>query len=513
MRLRSDDEPNSTNLSQRFGVISSCLVQSGATASRVQHPSPTPKRSNMATPAIDVKNLTKNYGPVLAVDDVSFQVQPGELVGFLGPNGAGKSTCMRVLTTWLPASSGYAWLSGFDVMYQSMEVRQRIGYLPESVPLYPEMRVREYLAYRAKLKGVERAGRSARIDYCLAKCQIKEVRNRLLGTLSKGYRQRVGLADALLADPPILILDEPTSGLDPVQINETLNTIKELRGRHTVLLSTHILPEVEKVCERVIIIDKGRIKLDETLKSIEAREPSYVVEVRGPAEVVTKFLREQSELTSVEVKPHTGDLTEFEVKAKDRKDPRESLAAKLIAKGWSLRRLEQRKVNLEAMFNEVVRSLATQEVVGERGEPAPCYRPNRRSCWRAGGGKQGEPPVTVARTNRGLTPPARSEPNRGLTPPAEELPHEQHSATDIRARIPPAGDNPCRGSVRSARSRRARPLRQRSCPRCRRWPAPSGSSACSSWCSVRWSSSPPAPSGRDGCPKATASYSPGWAWR
>jgi ABC-2 type transport system ATP-binding protein len=310
----------------------------------------------MQTPAIDVKNLTKNYGSVLAVDDVTFQVQPGELVGFLGPNGAGKSTCMRVLTTWLPASSGYAWIAGFDVMYQSMDVRQRIGYLPESVPLYTEMRVREYLAYRAKLKGVERAGRSARIDYCLAKCQIKEVRNRLLGTLSKGYRQRVGLADALLADPPILILDEPTSGLDPVQINETLNTIKELGGAHTVLLSTHILPEVEKVCERVIIIDKGRIKLDETLKSIESREPSYIVEVRGPAEVVTKFLREQPELTSVEVKPHSGDLTEYEVKAKDRKDPRESLASKLVGKGWSLRRLEQRKVNLEAMFNEVVRS-------------------------------------------------------------------------------------------------------------------------------------------------------------
>ena len=165
----------------------------------------------MATPAISVQNLTKNYGPVLAVDDISFQVQPGELVGFLGPNGAGKSTCMRILTTWLPASSGYAWLAGYDVMYQSMDVRKRIGYLPESVPLYPEMRVREYLPYRAKLKGVDRAGRTARIDYCLEKCRIKEVQSRLLGTLSKGYRQRVGLADAMLADPPILILDEPTT--------------------------------------------------------------------------------------------------------------------------------------------------------------------------------------------------------------------------------------------------------------------------------------------------------------
>jgi ABC-2 type transport system ATP-binding protein len=313
-----------------------------------------------ATPAINVRNLSKNYGSVLAVDDVSFQVQPGELVGFLGPNGAGKSTCMRILTTWLPASSGYAWLNGFDVMYQSMEVRKRIGYLPESVPVYPEMRVREYLTYRAKLKGMDRAGRTARIDYCLAKCQIKEVRNRLLGTLSKGYRQRVGLADAMLADPPILILDEPTSGLDPVQINETLNTIRELGGKHTVLLSTHILPEVEKVCERVIIIDKGRIKLDETMKAIEAREPSYAIEVRGPAETVTKFLQDQSELSSVEVKPH-GDLTEFLVKTRDRKDPREALAAKISAKGWGIRKLELRKVNLDALFNEVVRSRAAQQ--------------------------------------------------------------------------------------------------------------------------------------------------------
>ncbi len=332
----------------------------------------------MATPAIDVKNLTKNYGPVLAVDDVSFQVQPGELVGFLGPNGAGKSTCMRILTTWLPASSGYAWLSGFDVMYQSMEVRQRIGYLPESVPLYPEMRVREYLAYRAKLKGVARAGRTARIDYCLAKCQIKEVRDRLLSTLSKGYRQRVGLADALLAEPPILILDEPTSGLDPVQINETLNTIKELRGKHTVLLSTHILSEVEKVCERVVIIDKGRIKLDETLKAIEGREPSYIIEVRGPNDAVARFLRDQPDLTSVDERSHGDNLTEFEVRAKAHVDPREGLAAKVLAKGWGLRRLEQRKANLEAIFNEVVRRRSEPgPAPGAGAEPAPTDEPTK----------------------------------------------------------------------------------------------------------------------------------------
>jgi ABC-2 type transport system ATP-binding protein len=308
----------------------------------------------MATPAINVQNLTKNYGPVLAVDNITFQVQPGELVGFLGPNGAGKSTCMRILTTWLPASSGYAWLAGYDVMYQSMEVRQRIGYLPESVPLYPEMRVREYLQYRAKLKGVERGGRTSRIDYCLEKCRIKEVQNRLLATLSKGYRQRVGLADAMLADPPILILDEPTTGLDPVQIGETLNTIRELGGRHTVLLSTHILTEVEKVCERVIIIDKGRIKLDQTMKAIEAREPTYVVEVRGPAETVTRFLQEQPELASVEAKPVDGELTAYEVHTRGGRDLREELARRLAARGWGIRKLDIRRVSLEALFTDVV---------------------------------------------------------------------------------------------------------------------------------------------------------------
>ncbi|VTU01379.1 abc transporter : ABC-type multidrug transport system, ATPase component OS=Singulisphaera acidiphila (strain ATCC BAA-1392 / DSM 18658 / VKM B-2454 / MOB10) GN=Sinac_5947 PE=4 SV=1: ABC_tran [Gemmataceae bacterium] len=309
----------------------------------------------MATPAIDVQNLTKSYGPVLAVNDISFQVQPGELVGFLGRNGAGKSTSMRILTTWQPASSGYARLAGYDVMYESMEVRKRIGYLPENVPVYPEMRVREYLTYRAQLKGVDRHGRGARIAYCLERCRIKEVQNRLLATLSKGYRQRVGLADAMLAKPPILILDEPTSGLDPVQITETLNTIKELGGDHTVLLSTHILSEVEKVCDRVVIIDKGRIKFDDTLKSISDREPTVVAEVRGPGEAVTRFLQDQPELLSVAAKGTDGDLTTFEIKARDpRKDVREELAKRLVGRGWGVRRLESRRVSLDDLFSAVV---------------------------------------------------------------------------------------------------------------------------------------------------------------
>src|SRR5262245_55187750 len=189
---------------------------------------------------ISVKHLTKYFGPVMAIDDVTFEVDRGEVVGFLGPNGAGKTTTMRILTSYLPATSGIARVAGFDVMTQSYDVRRNIGYLPESVPLYPEMRVEEYLYYRAKLKGVTRKERAARVEYCMERCRVREVRRRLNGTLSKGYRQRVGLADTMVHDPAILILDEPTAGLDPVQIRETLALIQELGESHTIMLSTHI---------------------------------------------------------------------------------------------------------------------------------------------------------------------------------------------------------------------------------------------------------------------------------
>jgi ABC-2 type transport system ATP-binding protein len=322
----------------------------------------------MPTPAIQVESLSKNYGPVLAVNNVSFQVQPGELVGFLGPNGAGKSTTMRILTTYLPASSGYAYVAGYDVMYQSMEVRERIGYLPESVPLYPEMRVSEYLGYRARLKSVPRTGRVARLDDLMTRCRIKEVKNRLLGTLSKGYRQRVGLADAMLNEPPVLILDEPTSGLDPIQIAQTLETIKALGGRHTVLLSTHILSEVEKICERVIIINKGQVKFDDTLHSIAQREPVLQVEVRGPADEVARFLRDQSDLSSVTAGPAADGVTAFELRTKNRQDLRESLAAKLTARGWGVRRLDLKRASLEDQYMQVV---LRQDAAPEPAAPAP----------------------------------------------------------------------------------------------------------------------------------------------
>lgn len=248
----------------------------------------------MSELAIEVDNLSKRYGQVMAVDRISFQVEPGELVGFLGPNGAGKSTSMRILTTFLPATSGIARVGGLDVMTDSMDVRLKLGYLPESVPIYPEMRVEEYLIYRAKLKGVERKQRPARIEYCLERCRIREVRRRLVGTLSKGYRQRVGLADAMIHDPKVLILDEPTSGLDPLQIRETLSTIKELAGTHTVLISTHILPEVEALCNRVIIINRGTLRWDGKLSDLAEQAPVLLMEIRGPIENVRNWLEKEA---------------------------------------------------------------------------------------------------------------------------------------------------------------------------------------------------------------------------
>src|SRR5438067_5144544 len=217
---------------------------------------------------IDVRNLTKYYGEYPAVLDVSFAVEKGQVVGFLGPNGAGKSTTMRVLAGFLTATSGTATIDGKDVFWDPIEARRRIGYMPENCPLYSDMRVDEYLWFRGGLKGLARKPRQQRIGYVLERCWVKDVRRQVIGTLSKGYRQRVGLADALLADPPVLILDEPTAGLDPTQIRESRRLIRELGQEHTILLSTHILPEVEMTCDRVIIIHRGRVAASGSLREL-----------------------------------------------------------------------------------------------------------------------------------------------------------------------------------------------------------------------------------------------------
>ncbi len=232
---------------------------------------------------IRVEKLTKYYGEYAAVRDVSFEVPAGQVVGFLGPNGAGKSTTMRILAGFLTATSGSATIAGLDVFWDSVEVRRRIGYMPESCPLYTEMRVNEYLHFRAGIKGVYGRQRKQRIGYVLERCWLTEVDRQLIGTLSKGYRQRVGLADALLANPPVLILDEPTAGLDPTQIRSTRNLIRELGRQHTILLSTHILSEVEAACDSVIIIHRGRVALQSSLDSLKSRhgQQTHLVVVMG----------------------------------------------------------------------------------------------------------------------------------------------------------------------------------------------------------------------------------------
>jgi ABC-2 type transport system ATP-binding protein len=220
---------------------------------------------------IVVDHLTKYYGEYPAVRDVSFQVDRGKVVSFLGPNGAGKSTCMRILAGFLTATSGKASVDGKDVFWDPIAARRRIGYMPENCPIYADMRVDEYLRFRGGLKGLDRRARRSRIDYVVERCWLADVRRQIIGTLSKGYRQRVGLADALLADPPVLILDEPTAGLDPAQIRETRKLMRELGKEHTMLLSTHILSEVEATCDSVIIIYQGRVVEDGSLAAVRKR--------------------------------------------------------------------------------------------------------------------------------------------------------------------------------------------------------------------------------------------------
>jgi len=302
---------------------------------------------------IQVEQLTKKFGPVLAVDNVNFTIARGEIIGLLGLNGAGKTTTMRILTTYLPATSGTAKVAGFDVRTQSMQVRQNVGYLPENVPLYPEMRVDEYLTYRAKLKGVQRKGRPERIEYCLDRCRIRQVRRRLVGTLSKGYRQRVGLADAMIHDPPILILDEPTVGLDPVQIRETLALIKELGEKRTILLSTHILSEIEAVCQRVIIIHRGRVSSDRPLRELASLD-EILVEVHGPTEQVKNVLQTTDGVEEVSALGQEGGVASFEIRTKGGKDLREAIAQRISRNGWGIRQIDARRRTVEEHFLDLV---------------------------------------------------------------------------------------------------------------------------------------------------------------
>ncbi|HWY88818.1 MAG TPA: ATP-binding cassette domain-containing protein, partial [Gemmataceae bacterium] len=249
---------------------------------------------------IHVSQLTKYYGDYAAIQDISFDVPAGKIVGFLGPNGAGKSTTMRILTGYLTATSGKASIAGFDVFWDSVEVRRRIGYMAESCPLYQEMRVNEYLHYRAGIKGLSGDKRRQRIDFVLRRCWLTDVQRQITGTLSKGYRQRVGLADALLTSPPVLILDEPTAGLDPTQIRSTRTLIRELGQEHTILLSTHILSEVEMTCDSVIIINHGKVVASSSLAELhrQAGEKACLIAVFESPVHVDSF-RDLPGITSV----------------------------------------------------------------------------------------------------------------------------------------------------------------------------------------------------------------------
>jgi len=300
---------------------------------------------------VKVEHLSKQYGVTRALDDISFEIERGETVGFLGPNGAGKTTTMRILTGYTPATSGRAWIAGHDVARRSLEARRCIGYMPEGVSPYPEMRVHEYLLYRARIKGVPRRERRRRVEEVLDRCRIRDVRRRLVGHLSKGYRQRVALADALVHDPPILILDEPTVGLDPNQIREVRQLIRTLGRDRTILLSTHILPEVEMVCGRVLILHEGRLVFGDTLDHIAASGAGgsrIVLEARADAGGAER-LRRLPGVREVSADP-VGDFTRFRVELASPLDLREAVARCAAEAGWLVRELRLERPTLEETF-------------------------------------------------------------------------------------------------------------------------------------------------------------------
>ncbi len=301
---------------------------------------------------IQVEKLTKRYANTLAVDELSFEVKDGEILGFLGPNGAGKTTTMRILTGFMPATSGEARVADLDVFKQSYEVRKVLGYLPENVPLYSDMRVDEYLRYRAKVKEVPRGERANRVESALERCAVKDVKRKLIGHLSKGYRQRVGLASCLLHNPKILILDEPTIGLDPTQIRAARALIQSLGGDHTILLSTHILPEVEMLCKRVIIINKGRVADQGTPEELMQKMRGGTrlhAEVRGAKDRIQSALARIASLRSVTWSESNG-VQDFTVETEPGRDLREEISAAIVSAGGVIREFRRETLTLEDIF-------------------------------------------------------------------------------------------------------------------------------------------------------------------
>jgi len=318
---------------------------------------------------IEVQHLTKRYGRVTAVDDVSFRVERGEILGFLGPNGAGKTTTMRILTGYMPATDGKAIVAGFDVFDQPIEAKRRTGYLPETPPLYPDMSVAEYLNFVANIKGVPANEKRQRIQQVMAKTRIDDVANRLCSKLSKGYRQRVGLAQSIIHNPDVLILDEPTAGLDPKQIIETRQLIKELAGDHTIILSTHILPEVSQTCQRVVIINKGRVVAVDTPDNLTARlrgSETMYVQVDSNGMDASGALRRVPGVTRVVESDRREPVIGYEVESERGQDVRRELARAVVTNGWGLLELRPLRMSLEDIFL----SLTTDETPTTAVEPA-----------------------------------------------------------------------------------------------------------------------------------------------
>ena len=326
---------------------------------------------------ITVKGLTKRYAHTVAVDQVSFEVPQGQIVGFLGPNGAGKTTTMRMLTCFLTPSGGTATVAAFDILEQPLEVKKRIGYLPETPPLYLEMHAEEYLSFVGKLKGLSGAELAKRIDYVCGRCAIADVRKKLLGKLSKGYRQRVGLAQAIIHNPDVLILDEPTAGLDPKQINETRDLIKSLAGDHTIILSTHILSEVEQTCQQVLIINKGKLVATDSVQNLQNRvrgTESLLVEVAGrngalDSTAVQHRLEQVGGVSRVLLRESRDNRGIFEIESQ-KGFLRGDLARAVVESGWDLNELRPTAVSLEEIFLQLTGAEATSAATASRGDRA-----------------------------------------------------------------------------------------------------------------------------------------------
>jgi ABC-2 type transport system ATP-binding protein len=325
---------------------------------------------------IDVQNLTKYYGNFVGIEDLSFHIDKGEVVGFLGPNGAGKTTTMRILTCFLPPTSGKAAVAGYDVFKQSLEARRHIGYLPESVPLYLEMTVESYLRYMARLRGVPRKKTRGRVEIAMEQCGLTHMRRRIIGHLSKGYRQRVGLAQALVHDPEVLILDEPTIGLDPKQVVEIRELIRDLGKDHTVILSTHILPEASMICKRVIIINEGRIAGNVWLEegravSIQTGDGaatqvgdrrSLFVEARAPFKQIKDAIELIPDVMNVELQDSSDELVRLIVEHAPQSDLREEISSLIISNGWGLLEIRPIEMTLEEIFLRLVSRESELEV-------------------------------------------------------------------------------------------------------------------------------------------------------